>query len=73
VPYEFNTTEERSGLMQKIRSINTKPEILFRKLLWANGIRYRKNNNDLPGKPDISISKHKIAIFIDGEFWHGFD
>ena len=73
MPYKFNTTEERSCLMQKIRSINTKPEVLFRKLLWTNSIRYRKNNNNLPGKPDVSISKRKIAIFIDGEFWHGFD
>lgn len=73
MPYEFKTTEERSRLMQKIRSINTKPEILFRRLLWARGIRYRKNNINLPGKPDISISKYKVAIFIDGEFWHGFN
>jgi len=73
MPYEFKTTEERSRLMQKIRSVNTKPEILFRRLLWARGIRYRKNNINLPGKPDISISKYKVAIFIDGEFWHGFN
>lgn len=73
MPYQFQTTKERSELMQKIRSINTKPEVFFRKLLWAEGIRYRKNNTELPGKPDISISKKKIVIFIDGEFWHGFD
>ena len=73
MPYKFETTKQRSELMQKIRSINTKPETLFRKSLWAKGIRYIKNNRKLPGKPDISISKQKIAIFIDGEFWHGFD
>ena len=60
-------------MMQKIKSTNTKPEVLFRKSLWANGIRYRKNNSKLPGKPDISISKYRMAIFIDGEFWHGFE
>ena len=73
MPYEFKTTDNRSHLMRKIRSVNTKPELLFRKLLWANGIRYRKNNVNLPGKPDISINKYRVAIFVDGEFWHGFD
>lgn len=73
MPYKFETSIQRSELMQKIRSINTKPEITFRKSLWAIGIRYRKNNAKLPGKPDITILKHKIAVFIDGEFWHGFD
>ena len=59
MPYNFETTKQRSELMQKIRSIDTKPETIFRKLLWAEGIRYRKNNKKLPGKPDICISKHK--------------
>ncbi|MDB5086874.1 MAG: Very short patch repair protein [Mucilaginibacter sp.] len=45
----------------------------MRKALWAKGIRYRKNNKTLPGKPDITILKYKIAIFIDGEFWHGYN
>lgn len=71
--YKFETTKERSELMQRIRSVDTKPEIQFRKSLWAKGVRYRKNNKRLPGNPDICISKQKIAIFIDGEFWHGFD
>lgn len=73
MPFEFETTKQRSELMQKIRCVDTKPEMVFRKLLWANGIRYRKNNRKLPGTPDISISKLRIAIFIDGEFWHGFN
>ncbi len=42
-------------------------------MLWAQGIRYRKNNKKLTGKPDISISRCKVAIFIDGEFWHGYN
>ena len=73
MPYEFETTKERSKLMQRIKSIDTKAEVQFRKSLWARGVRYRKNNRSLPGNPDICISKQKIAIFIDGEFWHGFD
>ena len=43
------------------------------KLLWAEGVRYRRNYKKLPGKPDIAITKSKIAVFIDGEFWHGYD
>jgi len=59
--------------MSKIRGINTKPELLFRKALWKKGIRYRVDNKKLPGKPDVSIQKYKLAIFIDGEFWHGYN
>lgn len=67
----FYTTQKRSELMSKIRSKNTKPEQKLRKLLWALGLRYRLNDNRLPGKPDIVLKKYKLAIFIDGEFWHG--
>jgi DNA mismatch endonuclease (patch repair protein) len=59
--------------MKKIKSKNTKPEIIFRKMLWSHGIRYRINYNKIPGKPDIAIAKHKVAIFIDGTFWHGYN
>lgn len=59
--------------MSKIKGKNSKPELLFRKALWAKGIRYRINNKSLPGKPDISIKKYKLIIFIDGEFWHGYN
>lgn len=72
MPYAFKTTKERSQIMQKIKSTDTKPEILFRKALWAKGIRFRKNNNSLPGKPDIVIANCKVAVFVDGEFWHGY-
>ena len=48
-------------------------EILFRKKLWSLGYRYRKNYKKLPGKPDIVFVSKKVAIFIDGEFWHGKD
>lgn len=69
----FYTTKKRSKMMGKIHGKNTKPELLFRKALWKKNIRYRINNKKLPGKPDVSIKKYKLAIFIDGEFWHGYD
>ncbi|HEX9826887.1 MAG TPA: very short patch repair endonuclease [Flavobacteriaceae bacterium] len=69
----FYTTKKRSKIMSKIRSKNTKPELLFRKALWKEGVRYRVDSKKLPGKPDVSIQKYKLAIFIDGEFWHGYN
>jgi DNA mismatch endonuclease (patch repair protein) len=57
--------------MSRVRSKDTKIEIVLRKALWHEGIRYRKNYALLPGKPDIAITKYRIAIFCDGEFWHG--
>lgn len=65
--------EKRNYNMRCIRSQNTKIEIILRKALWNDGIRYRKNYTELPGKPDIAITKYKIAVFCDGEFWHGKD
>lgn len=59
--------------MQNIKSKDTAIEVLLRKALWKKGIRYRKNFQALPGKPDIAITKYKIAIFCDGEFFHGRD
>lgn len=58
-------------IMSAIPSKNTRPEVLLRKALWKEGIRYRINYKRVPGKPDIAITKHKIAIFCDGDFWHG--
>lgn len=69
----FYTTKERSELMSKIKGKNTKPEVFLRKVLYQLGVRYRVNVKDLPGRPDIAIKKHKLAIFVDGEFWHGHD
>ena len=57
--------------MSHIRSRDTSIEVSLRKLLWHAGYRYRKNYAALPGKPDIAITKHRIAIFCDGEFFHG--
>ncbi|MBN2485568.1 MAG: very short patch repair endonuclease [Bacteroidales bacterium] len=59
--------------MRKIKSKNTKQELKLRRALWALGYRYRKNLTSLPGKPDIVYPKYKLAIFVDGEFWHGFN
>jgi DNA mismatch endonuclease, patch repair protein len=67
----FYTTPTRSKQMGKIRGKNSKPEILLKKELWRHGYRYRTNVKKLPGRPDIVISKFKLAIFVDGEFWHG--
>lgn len=65
--------EQRRKNMQHIRSKDTEIELILRKALWREGIRYRKNYDKLPGKPDIAITKYKIAIFCDGEFFHGKD
>ncbi|SDC16112.1 very short patch repair endonuclease [Niabella drilacis] len=62
--------EKRSEVMSKIRSKDTKPEIMLRKALFALGYRYRIHNNKLPGKPDIVLPKYKTAIFVHGCFWH---
>ena len=63
----------RHNIMAAIKSRNTKPELLLRHTLWQSGLRYRVNYKKLPGKPDIIIKKYKLAIFVDGEFWHGKD
>jgi DNA mismatch endonuclease (patch repair protein) len=68
----FYTTEQRSKMMSKIRGKNTKPEKIFRKALWAEGLRYRISGSGLIGKPDVVIKKYRLVIFIDGEFWHGY-
>ena len=68
-----NVSVERSENMRRIRSKNTKIEIALRKALWHRGYRYRKNYATLPGKPDIVLTKQKIAIFCDSEFFHGKD
>lgn len=69
----FYTTRKRSKIMSKIRGKNTKPELRFRKALWKAGVRYRVNNKSIPGTPDVSIKKYRLAVFIDGEFWHGYN
>jgi len=65
------TPEKRSKIMASIKGKDTKIEILLRKALWREGIRGYRLNVNLPGKPDIVFPKYKIAIFCDGDFWHG--
>ena len=64
---------KRSVIMSKISGKETKPEVMVRKYLFAKGFRYRKNVKDLPGKPDIVLSKYKTLIFVNGCFWHGHE
>lgn len=67
------TKEQRSRNMKAVKSKGTSIEIKLGKALWAEGVRYRKNNKTVLGKPDFTIKKYKIAIFCDSEFWHGKD
>ncbi len=69
---DIMTKEQRSRAMSRIRGKDTSIEVLLRKTLWHRGIRYRKNDRRLPGTPDIAITKYKIAIFCDSEFFHGY-
>ena len=64
------TKERRSWNMSRIKNKNTKPEMLVRRYLYSKGYRYRLHNSKLPGKPDISNSSKKSAVFINGCFWH---
>jgi DNA (cytosine-5)-methyltransferase 1 len=57
--------------MRKVHNRDTTPELALRRALWARGLRYRVNATDLPGKPDIVIPSARLAIFVDGDFWHG--
>ncbi len=59
--------------MKNIRAKDTKIEVVLRRALWKKGYRYRKNYGGLPGNPDIVLTKYKIAIFCDGEFFYGKD
>ena len=63
--------KKRSAVMAKIKSQDTKPELIVRRYLYSRGYRYRKNVKSLPGSPDIVLGKYGIAIFIHGCFWHG--
>lgn len=67
------TKEQRHKNMKNIKNKDTGIEVTLRKALWNKGYRYRKNDKRLPGKPDIVLTKYKIAIFCDSEFFHGKD
>ena len=70
---DVHDKETRSYNMSRIKNKNTKPEILVRKFLFANGFRFRLNDKKLPGKPDIVLPKYKTVIFVNGCFWHGHE
>ncbi len=72
-PKSYDSTPETRKRMSKVKLKNSDAEVLLAKKLWHLGYRYRKNDKRLPGSPDIAISKYNIAIFVDGEFWHGKD
>lgn len=67
------TAEQISYNMSRIHSKDTSIEILLRKELWKRGLRYRKNDSTVTGKPDIVFKKRRIVVFCDSEFWHGYD
>ena len=67
------TPEDRRKNMQAVRASGSKIETKLAKALFALGLRYRKNDKTVFGKPDLTFKKYKIAIFVDSEFWHGKD
>ena len=72
-PKSYDSTPETRKRMSKVKLKGGKAETALAKALWHQGYRYRKNDKRLPGSPDIAILRHRIAIFVDGEFWHGKD
>ncbi len=71
-PKQYDTTPAVSQRMAHVRLKKGKAETLLAKKLWRQGLRYRLNYKNLPGSPDIAVTKHKLAVFVDGEFWHGY-
>jgi DNA mismatch endonuclease (patch repair protein) len=65
------TVQQRSLTMSRIRSRDTKPELAVRRLAHARGLRYRVHDKRLPGRPDLAFAGPRIAVFVDGDFWHG--
>src|SRR5690349_24520149 len=69
---DFLSPATRSRVMARIRSKDTKPELALRRALWAAGIRgWRCHPKRVPGKPDVAFTRCKVAVFVDGRFWHG--
>jgi DNA mismatch endonuclease (patch repair protein) len=69
----FYATVKSSAVMSRIKAKNTKAEVMLRKALWNYGYRYRLHSKKVIGRPDIIFAKHKMAVFVDGDFWHGYD
>ena len=70
-PKSYDSTPEIRKRMSKVRLKNGKAETILAKRLWHEGYRYRRNYKKLPGSPDIALTRYRIAVFVDGEFWHG--
>lgn len=66
------TPEQRSYMMSRVRSTDTAPELLVRKLAHARGLRFRKHCPWLPGRPDLTFVASKVVVFVDGDYWHGW-
>ena len=70
---DVHSPQTRSYNMSRIKGKNTRPEMLVRRFLFANGFRYRLHDDKLPGKPDIVLPRYKTVIFVHGCFWHGHE
>lgn len=70
---DVHSKKVRSYNMSRIRSMNTKPEVLVRRFLHSRGFRFRIHDKKLPGKPDIVLTKYRTVIFVHGCFWHGHE
>src|SRR5713101_4108753 len=66
-----HTGRDISAIMRKVHSTDTSPEVAFREALDAKGLHYLASPSDVPGKPDVVVLDKRLAIFIDGDFWHG--
>jgi len=64
-------SQAASQLKRRNKARDTKPELALRRQLWSMGLRYRLHAKDLPGKPDLVFPRHRLAVFVDGDFWHG--
>jgi DNA mismatch endonuclease (patch repair protein) len=66
------TPEQRSFTMSRIRGQDTGPELTIRRIVHSRGLRFRKHGKDLPGRPDLVFATARVAVFVDGDFWHGW-
>jgi DNA mismatch endonuclease (patch repair protein) len=69
---DIMSVEKRSALMSRIRGKGTKPELIVADLMAKAGVKWEEHARDLPGRPDFVLRKHRVAIFVDGDFWHGW-
>ena len=72
-PKSYDSSPETRRRMAHVHLKKGRAETILAKALWHQGFRYRLNYKQLPGSPDIALTKYKVAVFVDGEFWHGKD